>query len=165
MPRATNHTRPLIATYTERLLEVRREFALYEDRVVVQARWRLKRRFEHVVKLATLKGEIQELTIRYRMYRYAGWVMAVGALVFAMSYYYAEGGALGIVGYIALGVMILGSAFMALTYPNRRVRFARFNSKSGLAGLDIGCAGNDMAVFKKFVEQVRRRIVNLRSSA
>lgn len=149
----------LIATYTERLLEVRREFALYEDRVVVQARWRLKGSFEHIVKLTTLKGDIQELTIRYRMYRYSGWVMAVGGLVFAMSYYYAAGGPLGIVGHIAMGVMILGSAFMALTYPNRRVRFARFNSKAGLPGLDIGCAGNDMAAFKKFVEQVRRQIL------
>lgn len=151
------NTKP-IATYTERLLEVRREFVLYEDRVVVRARWRLRGQFEHVVKLATLKGEIQELNIRYRMYRYAGWVMAVGALVFAMSYYSAKGGTPGVVGYIAMSVMILGSAFMALTYPNRRIRFARFNSKAGRAGLDIGCAGNDLAVFKEFVEQVRRWI-------
>jgi hypothetical protein len=160
MPRATDHTRQPIATYTERLLEVRREFALYEDRVVVEAQWRLNKRFEHVVKLATLQGEIEELTIRYRMYRYAGWVMALGALVFAMSYYDAEGRALGIVGQIAMGVMILGAVFVALTYPNRRVRFVRFISKSGLAGLDIGCAGNEMAVFQKFVERVRRQIAN-----
>lgn len=148
-----------IATYTERLLEVRREFVLYEDRVVVRARWLLRGRFEHIVRLATLKGEIHELTIRYRMYRYGGWVMALGGLGSVLSYYYASGGATGIAGYVALGVMILGSACMAVTFPNRRIRFARFNTKSGVAGLDIGCAGNDAAVFKAFVEQVRRRIL------
>ena len=148
-----------IATYTERLLEVRRDFALYDDRVVVRARWRLKGSFEHVVELATLRAEIQELTIRYRVYRYAGWVMAMGGLVFAAAYYHAKDGPLGIVGHIAMGVMILGTTVMALTYPNRRIRFARFSSKSGRAGLDIGCAGNDMAVFKQFVEQVRQRIL------
>ncbi len=84
------NTKP-IATYTERLLEVRRDFALYGDRIVVQARWWPNRRFENVVSLATLKGEVRELTIRYRMFRYAGWVMAIGALqIFAMSYYNAK---------------------------------------------------------------------------
>jgi hypothetical protein len=151
------NTQP-IATYTERLLEVRREFALYSDRIVVQARWWPNRRFENVVPLATLKGEVSELTIRYRMFRYAGWVMAIGALVFAMCYYNAKGAPLGAIGYIALGVMILGAAFLAVTYPNRRIPFARFNAKSGRAGLDIGCAGNELAVFKTFVEQVRRQI-------
>jgi hypothetical protein len=147
-----------IATYTERLLEVRREFALYRDRVVVQAQWRLKGKFTHVVKLAALDGEVQELTIRYRMYRYAGWVLMAGALVFALSYYYAEGRPPGTVGHIAIGVMILGATVRALTFLNRRVRFARFNSKSGHAGLDIGSAGNDIAVFEEFVKQVRRQI-------
>jgi len=96
-----------IATYTERLLEVRREFVLYEDQVIVRARWLLKGSFENVVKLATLKSEIQELTIRYRVYRYAGWVMAIGALGFAAAYYRAGGGPMGIPGHIAMGVMIL----------------------------------------------------------
>ena len=147
-----------IATYVERLLEVRREFALYDDRIIVRARWRMRGDFENVVKLATLKGDIEELTIRYRIYRHAGWMTTAGGLVFAMSYYYAGGKALGVEGYLAMGTMILGSALMALTYPNRRIRFARFKSRTGHPGLDIGCAGNDMAVFRDFVAQVRWRI-------
>jgi len=149
----------LIATYTERLLEVRRDFSLYEDRVVVQARWYLIRKYEHVVQLATLKGEFQQLTIRYRIYRYAGWVMAIGALVFAMCYYNSKGAALGIAGWLALGVMVFGAVFTALTYRNRRIRFARFNSRSGRPGLDIGCAGNSAAVFEEFVTHIRRQIL------
>lgn len=150
-------TQPL-ATYSERLLEVRREFALYDDRVVVEARWLLNRRFEHVVKLATLNGEFQEITIRYRLYRYAGWILAIGALVFAMYYYNAQDAALPTIGYLALGVTIVGALLMALTYPNRRIRFARFRTRAGRIGLDIGSAGNDTAAFEQFVQQVRRQI-------
>ena len=58
-----------LATYSERLLEVRRDFTLHDDRVVVQARWFPNRRFEHVVKLASLKGEFQQITIRYQIGR------------------------------------------------------------------------------------------------
>lgn len=150
-------TEPL-ATYSERLLEVRREFALYDDRVVVRARWFPNRRFEHVVKLATLKRECQEITVRYRLYRYAGWIVAVGALACAACYYYAQGPALEVVGYVALGVAICGAVLMALTYPHRRMRFARFPTRAGPIGLDIGSAGNDVAAFEKFVDQVRRQI-------
>jgi hypothetical protein len=150
-------TQPL-ATYSERLLEVRRDFTLYNDRVVVQARWFLNRRFEHVVKLATLKGEFQEITIRYRMYRYAGWIMAIGALAYAACYCNAQGMTLGTVGYVSFCVTICGAVFLALTYPDRRIRFARFPTQAGRIGLDIGSAGNDIAAFEKFVQQVRRQI-------
>jgi hypothetical protein len=150
-------TQPL-ATYSERLVEVRRDFALYDDRVVVQARWFPNRRFEHVVMLSALKRDFQEITVRYRMNRYAGWVMAIGALAYAACYYYARDMALGAAGNVALSVTICGAVFMALTYPNRRIRFARFRTQSDRVGLDIGSAGNDVAAFEKFVEQIRRQI-------
>jgi hypothetical protein len=148
-----------LATYSERLLEVRRHFTLYDDRVVVEARWFLNRRFERVVSLATLKGEFREIMVRYRMYRYAGWIMAIGALAYAACYYYnAQDVALRGVGYAALGVTICGAVLMALTFPNRRIRFARFRTQAGRVGLDIGSAGNDITTFEKFVQQVRRQI-------
>jgi hypothetical protein len=150
-------TQPL-ATYSERLLEVRRDFTLYSDRVVVQARWFPNRRFEHIVKLGTLTREVQEITIRYRMHRYAGWVLAIGALAYAACYHYAWNIALQAVGYVALGVAICGALLTALTYPNRRVRFARFRARTGRIGLDIGSAGSDIAAFEKFVQQVGRQI-------
>jgi hypothetical protein len=139
-------------------LEVRRDFALYDDRVVVEARWLLRGRFEHVVKLATLKGEVQEITVRYRMYYYAGWIMAIGALAYAACYYYAQDAALQAVGYVALAVTICGAVLMALTYRDRRIRFARFPTRAGRIGLDIGSAGSEAAEFEKFVQQVRRQI-------
>jgi hypothetical protein len=147
-----------LATYAERLLEVRRDFTLYDDRVVVRARWFLNRRFEHVVKLAALKGDFQEITIRYRMYRYAGWLMAIGALAYAACYYNTQNMALRAVGYLALSVTIFGAVCMTLTYQHRRIRFARFYTQAGRIGLDIGSAGNDIATFEKFVHQVRWQI-------
>jgi hypothetical protein len=147
-----------LATYSDRLLEVRRDFALYEDRVVVRARWFSNRTFEHVVKLAALKSDFQEITLRYRMYRYASWIVAIGALTLAVCYYNAQGEALQVVGYVALGVTICGAVALALTYPHRRIRFARFLTQAGRTGLDISDAGNDMATFEKFVQQVRRQI-------
>jgi hypothetical protein len=151
-----------IATYTERLLEVRRDFTLYQDRVVVRARWLLKGRFESTVPLDTLSGETREVLVRYRMFRYAGWVMALGAIFFAMAYYSAEGGPIGILGYIALGLAVLGAAFTAATYPNRRIRFTRFDARSGRGGLDVGLAGNSAEAFHDFVEHVARQIARSR---
>jgi uncharacterized integral membrane protein len=147
-----------LATYSERLLEVRRDFALYKDRVVVEARWFPNRRFEHVVNLSALKGQFQEILVRYRMYRYAGWILAVGALAYAACFYYARDLAMGPLGYVALGAAICGALLLALTYTNRRIRFARFQTKAGRLGLDIGSAGSDSATFEAFVERVRRQI-------
>jgi len=146
------------ATYSERLLEVRREFALYDDRVVVQARWFPNRRVEHVVKLKALKGEYKEIVVRYRLHRYAGWVLAIGSLVFAMCFYGAQNAELGVLGYLSLGTAIIGALLMAVTYSNRRIRFARFLTSKGRPALDIGCAGNDTAAFAQFTELVRRQI-------
>lgn len=151
------NTKPL-ASYVERLLEIRREFALYEDRVVVRARWFLYRHYEHVVQLATLREEYERFTVRYRMYRYAGWVLAGGALVFAARFYEERGGPLGTIAWIALGVAIVGALFSIITYRNRRVVFVRFRSQSGRAGLDISWAGNHPTEFESFVDQVRRQI-------
>lgn len=150
-------TAPL-ATYSERLLEVRRDFALYEDRVVVQARWFFNRRFEHVVNLASLKSEVQEISIRYRMHRYAGWLLALSLLAYAVCSYHAQNASLQAVGVVALIASIGAAAFLAMTYPNRRIRFARFRLQDGRIGLDIGDAGNATAAFEDFVQQVRRQI-------
>lgn len=147
-----------VSTYTERLLEVRREFTLYPDRVVVRARWLLKGSFEHVVDLNSLRSEVQDLIIRYRLHRYAGWTIAIGVVLFLAAYYLARGEPLGVLSHAAMGIMILGVAVMSMTFRSRRIRFARFNTRSGRPGLDIGSAGNNPAIFNEFVEQVRRQI-------
>jgi hypothetical protein len=148
-----------LAVYSERLLEVRRRVLLYPDRVVVEARWLLKGRFEHTVRLGSLKRQHRRLVIRYRVFRYAGWVLAVGLLLFAVAFHEAKGGPIGLGGYVTLAVAVVGGLVVVVTYPLRRLLFARFDAKSGRGGLDIGSAGNDTATFEGFVRLVEQQVV------
>jgi len=150
-------TAPL-AVYSERLLEVRRRFVLYPDRVVIEARWLLKGRFEHTVRLASLKREHRRLVVRYRIFWYAGWTLAIGGLLFAMAFHQAQGGSVGLGGYAMLGVAAVGALALVVTYPLRRLEFVRFDAKSGRGGLDIGSAGNDAATFQAFVRLVEQQV-------
>ncbi len=150
--------RPPLSAYSDRLMEVQREFLLYPDRIVVRARWWSGRRFEHAVKLADLTGEVRETVVRYRIHRYAGWVLAVGALIFAACHYYGDIAWLQPIGYVALAVVGVGAALLALTHRNRRIRFARFLDRSGRIALDIAGAGNTSEDFEAFVRQVKRQI-------
>ena len=137
-------TEPL-ATYSERLLEVRREFALYDDRVVVRARWFPNRRFEHVVKLATLKRECQEITVRYRciVMRAGSWYQGTGVCRLLLL----RPGPARSRRLRGLGRRDLRRVLMALTYPHRRMRFARFPTRrSDRAGHRQ--RGNDVAAFE-----------------
>jgi hypothetical protein len=153
-----NGSEPL-AVYSERLLEVRRRFLLYPDRVVVQARWLLKGSFEHTVRLGSLKSQHRSLVIRYRLFRYAGWALAVGLLLFAMAFHEAKGGAIGLGGYVTLALAVIGGLLVVLTYPLRRLKFVCFDAKSGRGGLDIGSAGNDNATFEGFVRSVEQQVL------
>lgn len=92
------------------------------------------------------------------MYRYAGWILAIGARAYAVWYYSGGGAALDPGGYAALAVMICGAVLMAVAAPNRRIRFARFPTKAGPIGLDVGSAGAASAAFEEFVERVQRQI-------
>lgn len=149
--------RPPLSAYSDRLLEVQREFLLYPDRIVVRARWWSGRKYQHIVSTADLTGEVRETVVRYRIHRYAGWLLAVGALVFAACYYYADIAWLQPIGYVALAVVGVGAALLALTHRNRRIRFARFVDRSGRIALDIASAGNTSEDFDAFVRAVQRQ--------
>ncbi len=150
-----------LATYSERLLEVRRELALYDDRVVVTARWLFRGRFRHVVPLRDLTPSPRPLLVRYRVHRYAGWVLAAGSLGFAVIYWRAEGGPLGPFGFGALAGAAAGALLLALSFPLRRLECARFVTRSGRPGRDVGATGGDRERFQTFVaaveQQLRRR--------
>ena len=79
-------------------------------------------------------------------------------LALAVCSYGVRGGSLGVAGCLALAVTIAGAVLVATTYPNRRIHFARFSTRDGRIGLDVGGAGNDTATFQQFVEAVRRQV-------
>jgi hypothetical protein len=147
-----------LGVYSERLLEVRRRFVLYPDRVAVEARWLLKGRFEHTVRLASLEPRHRRLVIRYRLFWYAGWILAIGTLLFAVAFHEAHGRPIGLGGYVTLTVAVVGGVLLVLTYPLRRLEFVRFDAKSGRGGLDIGAAGSDAATFEAFVRLVEQQV-------
>jgi hypothetical protein len=161
MPRAAPppaSTSEPLAKYSEHLLEVRRDFVLFPDRVVVTARWLLRGRFEVVVPLGRLVPGHRRVIVRYRFFRYAGWVLAIGALTFAALYYPSRGENLSPVALCALAVAVAGALGTALAYPLRRLEFARFLTPTGRPGLDVGVGRGDAATFAAFVRAVDREI-------
>jgi hypothetical protein len=152
-----------IDTYSERLLQVRRDFALYPDRVVIRARWLLGRRVEQTVQLACLSPEPRPLTIRQKAARWAGWIFALGLLILAMAEYNRKGGAVGPLEYAGALVAAAGAALIFVTYPPK-VRFVRFDAEPGKRALDIGRAGPDKQRFEQFVQRVQKQIRQARRS-
>jgi hypothetical protein len=145
-----------IATYTERLLQVRRELELFDDRIEIRAFWLLGRRFQTTVKLANLTARTTEIFIRNRWAKHA---ILVGSLAIAAAVVFGrEGQGLwahraSIVAWVATGVC---GAVVALTI--RKVRFVRFLRPDGKPGLDVAQAGPDSGRFEDFIAQVRRQI-------
>lgn len=148
-----------IATYTESLLHVRRQFDLYPDRVTIRAHWRFKgKSYNQTVRLDTLKPETHELRIRYRIHYWAGWVLALASLAMAISVYQTHGRFVGPIAWAGLAMAVGGALTLAITHRDRRIRFVRFKTEEGRAGLDIGQAGPQRGQFDEFIRQIRKQI-------
>jgi hypothetical protein len=145
-----------LATYRERLLRVRRDFALYGDRVVVHARWLPAGRYQSTIRLSTLKARPRTLLIRQKEYRWAGWMLALGLLLLAVMFYQSGGQSLPPLGVAGGIVAALGALLMWLTAG--KITFVRFDPVEGRGGLDIGCRGPDAGRFEEFVQRVSRQI-------
>jgi hypothetical protein len=152
-----------IATYRERLVQVRREFSLHADRVVVRARWLSGRTYRNTIPLDRLDPTPTQARIRQRAFRRAlpiALLAAAAAVVFSRPGYQAVQPWLN---YGLYGLFILFGAVTAIAWP--RVLFIRFNSRqNGQPGLDIARAGPDSRHFEAFVEQVRNQIRRNRRS-
>lgn len=145
-----------IATYKERLLQVQRTFTLYPDRVEVQAHWRFGRDFTHTIPLNTLKPATRETYIRYRYFRYALLITAIGVIFAAWPMYPTISWPLPAYSIAGIVVAVIGLILFALTYP--KILFVRFDSQAGEPGLDIARSGPDKARFEDFVEAVRKQV-------
>ncbi|HEX2970803.1 MAG TPA: hypothetical protein VHP11_00625 [Tepidisphaeraceae bacterium] len=151
-----------IATYTERLIQVRRTFTLFPDQVQVQAHWRFGRDYTHTIQLDSLKPTTRQLYIRYRYFRHALLITTVG-LIFAIWPLYPQI-PWPLPPYAIAGIVLtlVGLVLFALTYP--KILFIRFDphKKEG-SGLDIARSGPDKARFDEFVETVRKQIKTRRN--
>lgn len=152
---ASDSPQPL-ATYTERLPQVRRTFHLFPDRVEIEAKWTLGKDYRTTVQLSGLTPQYKLHTIRNRWFKKAimiGSLAAAAAVVFTRGDYPEWLRRNALLGWVVAAACAL-IAF--ITFPRRR--FARFSQKSGRPGLDIFDAGPDRARFEEFLSQVQKRI-------
>jgi len=153
---AVDRTERPIAVYTERLLQVRRRFALYRDHVEVDASWLLGSRRHITVKLASLTTRTKEILVRNRWVKRAvmlGSLAVAAAVVLGRPDYgpWAQRASL-----VCWGAAGLCAAVAALGF--RKVRFVRFLRPDGSPGLDIAQAGPDAAGFDEFVAKIARQV-------
>ena len=153
---AVDPTESPIAVYTERLLQVRRRFALYGDRVEVDASWLLGSRRHTTVRLGALTARTEQFFVRNRWVRRA---IVLGSLAVAAAVVLGRGGSgpwaqrASLACWVAAG---LCAAVAALSF--RKVRFVRLLRPDGRPGLDIAQAGPDAARFDEFVAAVKRQV-------
>lgn len=152
---ANSSSSPL-ASYSERLPQVQREFRLFADRVEIDAQWTLGRRHQATVMLADLEREPVYFAVRNRWFKNSvllGSLAVAAALVFTREGYAPLVRQWALLGWPVAGVSL---ATALLTFPKRI--FARFRRKDGRPGLDVCNSRRDRAPFDAFVREVQRRI-------
>ena len=145
-----------ISTYRERLIQVKRRFELYPDRVDIRAQWLFKGRFDSSVQLRPLDPQYQSFYIRNKLFKPSVVVLIAGLLLLFLSGDIEQLRAMSPLAVSGITVTVVGLALSWLT--SRRVRFVQFQSRNGAARLDIACAGPDKRTFDSFVGQVQQRI-------
>jgi len=145
-----------IETYDERLLQVKRRFELYPDRIVVRARWLWRGTFETTVRLSTLDPRYRSFFIRNKLFKPSMLVLGAGLIIALLSGNLDDLRTLSPLPVTGMAIALVGLALSWLT--SRRIRFVHFPSREKGAGVDVGCAGREKANFDAFVSQVQRRI-------
>jgi len=145
-----------IATYTERLPQVRRVFQLFPDRVEVAAKWTLGRNHRFVVRLADLSGQISRFHVKNRWFPKG---VMIGSIAVGFALVLSRPGYPDLLRRAAvLGWPVAGLAFTVALLSMPRRQFVHFPRSDGKPGLDICKAGPDQARFEAFVAAVRSGI-------
>jgi hypothetical protein len=145
-----------LATYTERLPQVRRVFRLYPDRVEVAARWTFGRNYQTVVKLADLSGQMNRFNVKNRWFPRG---VMLGSVAVAFALVLSRSGYPDLLRRVAvLGWPLAGIAYAVALFSLPRRQFVHFPRANGRPGLDICKAGPDQARFEAFVNAVRQGI-------
>jgi hypothetical protein len=145
-----------LATYTERLPQVKRVFHLYRDRIEIHARWTLGRTYKTTVTLADLMPQVKRFFVRNRWFKRS---ILIGSLAVAAAVVFTRGDypawlqrTAQLCWALAIGCGVMAS----VTFSKQQ--FARFSRRDGRPGLDLCAAGPDRAHFDEFLEQIQNRI-------
>jgi hypothetical protein len=145
-----------LATYTERLPQVRRVFRLFPDRVEVAAKWTFGRNFQMTVRLADLVPQPRAFLVKNRWF---GKAVMLGSLAVAVAMVLSLPRYPDLVRRLAmLGWPAAGLAFAVAIYSMPRRQFVHFPRRDGGPGLDLCKAGPDRDRFEAFVAAVGQRI-------
>ena len=152
---ASNTDKP-IATYAERLPQVRRVFCLYVDHVEITAGWTAGKSYQATVRLDDLSPKVTAIFVRNRWLKKS---IMIGSLALACAVVFPHGDYPDFVRRTAmlgwpLAALCMGIAI--ITFPKRR--FARFTRKDGQVALDICQAGPDRANFQDFIQKIQKQI-------
>ncbi len=146
-----------IATYRERLLQVRRDFMLFPDRIIVEARWLNGRRYRNTIPLHSLNPKPQQTMRRQRIFRRTltiALLSAATAVVISRPGYEILHPWLA---YILYALFVFFGIVTLRAWP--KVLFIQFASRQEeKPGLDIARAGPDKRNFDTFIEQIRKQI-------
>lgn len=143
---------PLI--YLERLPQVERTFQLFADRVEIDARWTLGRRFRTTVNLAELAPLASTFTVRNKWFKKAvlvGSLAAGAALLIGRNTYFPQVQWASMLFWPVAGVGLLVAV---RSFPKRQ--FARFRRKDGKPGLDL--CRTDPERYEAFLRELQARI-------
>jgi hypothetical protein len=147
-----------LATYTERLPQVKRVLRLHKDHMEIDAAWTIGKNYHMDVQFQDLSPEVSRFYVRNRWFKPS---ILIGSLAVATAAVFGHGDYPQALKYVTsfgwpVAIVCVIVAFMSY----RRRQFARFSRKDGKPGLDICDAGPDRRKFDEFVRETQRRIRN-----
>lgn len=141
-------------TYRERLPQVERTFNLFGDRVEIDARWTLGRRFRSTVKLADLAPQTSSFMVRNKWFRKA---VLVGSLAFGAALLIGRNTLFPQLQWVAMLFWpVAGVSLLVAVRSFRKRQFTRFRRKDGKPGLDL--CRTDPEGFEPFLRELQARI-------
>lgn len=146
-----------LANYRERLPQVRRDFELYPDHVLVRARWTLSgKEYTQRIELDTLKCDTTTFFIRQRWFKRA---LGIAALAVASAVVFSQPAYQHWNPWVVRGLYVLAiAAGVVMAATARKVKFIRFVTSAGRPGLELAAIGPDAGRFDEFVAAVRKRV-------
>ena len=147
---------PIVARYREVRIDGKRHFELFNDAIRVHGTATFQSDIDTTIPLADIQPRIIRLRIRHRAFWTGLWITIGGTLGFitlvAGFQLDPMGLAPGLLGCIGAGGVLTSLATL------RKVEFARFESKAGVAVLDVARAGPDKGSYDEFVARIMEQI-------
>lgn len=154
---------PILASYREVRFDGKRHFELHADSIRVHGSATLQSEFDTTIAFAEIQPRIVRRRVRSNIFWGGVWLAFGGFLTTVIL---VEGFELDPFGVAPFLTAIIGFAGVALGVATlRKVDFAQFESKAGVAVLDVAKAGPDRSSYDEFVDKIMERVQACQSGA